>query len=303
MKSQTHNPCACCQAPSCNPAALTRRGLLGAAAAGAGIFPVLPMRALGAEPARQMPVRAPLKVQPVLAYRLPKRVEARSWRSWGAIETEQDAAQEKARIQKELAALAAPWLEILPLAAVQTREEGAKVAQGAHDLTLIYAAGGGTDVQESLAAPGKWTLMFVRHRSGPVYLWYEIAHPRFLRKMVDEYGQPGMDHQDVVVDSQAELAWRLRALMALKNSMNKRMVAIGGASGWGTGGKKAAQLARDLWKMDIQTVTYPDLGEMIKKARANDALVKKAHAGAEAFLKQKGVSLQTKKEFVENSAI
>ncbi len=303
MKSPTHNPCVCCQAPSCNPAALTRRGLLSGAAAGAGLFPVLPVRALGAEPARQMPVRVPLKVQPVLAYRLPKRAEARSWRNWGAIQTEQDAAQEKARIQKELAALAAPWLEILPLATVQTREEGAKVAQGEHDLTLIYAAGGGVDVQESLAAPGKWTLMFVRHRSGPVYLWYEIAHPRFLRKTVDEYGQPGMDHQDVVVDSQPELAWRLRALMALKNSLNKRIVAVGGPAGWGTGGKKAAQLARDIWKMDIHTVTYPDLGAMIKKANANDALVKKAHAGAEAFLKQKGVTLQTKKEFVLNSFI
>lgn len=302
MKPPSHNPCVCCQAPSCNPGALTRRGLLGAAAAGAGIFPVLPLQ--GLQPAaRQMPVRVPLKVQPVLSYRIPKRVEARSWRNWGALQTEQDAAQEKTRIARELEALKAPWLEILPLAAVQTPEEGARVAQGAHDLTLIYAAGGAVNLQESLAARDKWTLMFVRHRSGPVYLWYEIAHPRFLRKTVDEYGQPGMDHQDVVVDSQSELAWRMRALMALKNSLNKRIVAVGAAGGWGAGGRKAAQLARDIWKMDIQVVPYPALGEMIKKAQADTALVKKAHAEAEAFLKQKGVSLQTKKEFVANSFV
>ncbi|MGA1822856.1 MAG: hypothetical protein ACMUIG_10055, partial [Thermoplasmatota archaeon] len=50
-----------------------------------------------------------------------------------------------------------------------------------------------------------WNLMFLRHSPGPVYLWYEIVHPRFLRKTVDEYGQPGMDVHDVVVDSYDEL--------------------------------------------------------------------------------------------------
>ena len=80
------------------------------------------------------------------------------------------------------------------------------------------------------------------------------------------------------MDSQTELAWRMNALYGLKNAMGKRIVAVGSASGWGVGGRKAAERARDIWKLDIQTVGYPALGEMVKAARRNDALVRKAQA-------------------------
>jgi hypothetical protein len=298
----SYNPCRCCQAPVCNPGALTRRGLL-TGAAGASLFPAMRLGALAAESGRQAPVRTPLKVQPVLVYDVPKRVEARSWRNWGAVHTEQDAAQEQGRIQREIAALASPAVEFMPLAAIKTVNEAGKIAQGPQDLTLVYAAGGSVRTHEVLAPPSKWTIMFVRHRSGPVYLWYEIAHPRFLRKTVDEYGQPGMDEQDVVVDSQSELQWRLRSLAGLKNTLGQRIVALGGAGGWGAGGRKAAESSRNVFKLDIQTVSYADLGEMIKKARANEAVVKKAQADSEAYLKQKGTTLETKREFVTNSFI
>ncbi len=292
MREHADHPLGRC----CHAAAVTRRELLGAAA-GASLFPVLPVSPLAAAP-RQMPVRQPLKVQPVLVYSTPKRREARSWREWGAIQTEQDAAAEKARIGREVAALASPRVEFLPLAAVRTPEEAAAVARGPQDLTLIYAAGGNVKLHEAIAVPEKWNIMFLRHRSGPVYLWYEIASPRFLRKTVDEYGQPGMDSQDVVVDSQEELAWRINALAGLKNTLGKRIVAVGGPGGWGVGGRAAPGFAREIWKMDIQTVSYEDLGGMIAAARDNAALVRKAHADAEAYLKQDGTTLETERHFV-----
>jgi len=300
MTSGPHNPCRCCQAPAGRAAGMTRRSLLSGAAA-ASLFPVLPLGAGQAAPGRQAPIRQPLKVQAVLVYRLPKRVESRSWREWGAIQTAADAAEEKERIGRELAALASPKIEFLPLASVQTEQEAAAVARGPQDLTLIYAAGGNVKLHEILAPPDKWTIMFVRHRSGPVYLWYEIAHPRFLRKTVDEYGQPGMDSQDVVVDSQPDLEWRMGALAGLKNTLGKRIVAVGGASGWGAGGRRAAALAQEIWKLDIQTVSYPDLAGMIKRARQDDTLVKKARADAEAYLRQPGIRLETSRDFVVNA--
>lgn len=296
------DPCRCCGAGSCG---LSRRHFL----AGAGTSSLLAApAAVSASQAgnanRLQPVRKALRVQPVLTYQIPKRVPARSWRSWGAIQTEADVSNEQERIRGELAGMGRPFpLEILPLASVRTAEEAAKVAQGDHDVLLMYAAGGGVNVVEALTVPGKQTLMFVRHRSGPVYLWYEIAHPRYLRKTVDEYGQPGMDSQDVVVDSHAEVLWRLRAFYGLKNTLGKPIVAVGGAAGWGAGGRKAAELARSIWKLDIRTVGYPELGERIKKARQNEALVKQCTARAEQYLKQAGVSLETARQSVANSFI
>lgn len=303
MKLHTsHNPCVCCQASACDAGALTRRGLL-ASAAGAGLFPAMRLGALAAESGRQAPVLLPLKIQPVLVYSIPKRVEARSWRSWGGIQTEEDVAREKVRVQGEIAALTSTALEFLPLAAIRTAEEAGRIATGPQDLTLIYAAGGGGDVHEALAPASKWTIMFVRHRSGPVYLWYEIAHPHFLRKAVDEYGQPGMDVEDVVVDNQAELEWRLRALAGLRNTLGKRIVAVGGPGGWGAGGRKAAENASNIFKLDIRTVSYPDLGKMIRDARQNESIARKAQAESEAYLRESGTTLETKRDFVTNAFV
>ncbi len=262
--------------------------------------------ALAKDPDRQMPVRLPLKVQPVLLYEIPRRREATSWRQWGGLLTEQDVAAEKERIRRELAAMAKEAdfpLELLALEAVVNGEQAAAISARDHDVTIVYGAGGGVRTLETLTPASKRNILFVRHRSGPAYVWYEIAHPRYLRKTVDEYGQPGMGVQDVVVDSYADVLWRLRALAGLKNTLGKRIVAVGGASGWGAGGRKAPERARDVWKLDIQTVGYPELGEMIKRARQDDALVRRSRDGAEKYLKQKGVSLETSKQFVENAFV
>ncbi|MBM3891880.1 MAG: sugar isomerase, partial [Verrucomicrobia bacterium] len=255
---------------------------------------------------RRPPIRLPLKVQPVLIYSVPKRREAWSWRNWGGIQTEADAKAEKERLTRELAKLKAKAdfpVEFLPLVMLKDGDPTEPVAKGAHDVMLMYAAGGGVKMLESLTLPDKWNLMFLRHSPGPVYLWYEIVSPRFLRKMVDQYGQAGMDVHDVVTDEYSELAWRLRALYGLKNTLGKKMIAIGGPGGWGAGGRKAPTISRETWKMDLVDYPYKELGPRIERARANGALVKRCQDLARRYLGQGGISLHTKRQFVENAFV
>jgi hypothetical protein len=249
-------------------------------------------------------IRLPLKLQPVLVYQLYARREQTSWRPWGGLQNESDVAGEKERIGAELKRLKAAAgfpLEILPLATATTAAEAAKLAQGDYDVGLIYAAAGPLAALEAMNVAGKWNLMFVRHRTGPLYLWYEIAHPRFLRKTVDDCGEPGMDWQDVVVDSLDDVLWRLRALAGLKNTLGKRIVCVGGAGGWGKGGQQAPQLARSLFKFELETVSYDELGQRIEAARADQTLVAKTAAEADRYLRQRGVRLETEVRFVRNA--
>lgn len=248
----------------------------------------------------------PLVIQPVLTITIPQRRPQTSWRSWGGFHKPEDVQDEQRRISGELKKLQADSefpMEIRPLVTLNDAKKAAELAKADHDVMLIYAANAWLDVLENLTNPEKWTVMFVRHKSGPVYLWYEIAHNRYLRKTVDEYGQPGVDYQDVVVDRLEELQWRFRALYGLKNILGKRIVAVGGPSGWGAGGQKAPEISRTLWKMDIRTVTYETLGEMIKKARANSTLVKYCRAAAGEFLKRQGITLETERSFIDNAFV
>ncbi len=239
-----------------------------------------------------------LVVQPVLSYRIYPRAEKTSWRPWGAIHTEADVEQEVARITQELADLTKKAefpVKILPVVKVTSPDQGAQVCKSDCDVMLIYGANGDGADMESLISPNRYNLVFVRHRNGPVSLWYEIVSPRLLRKMVDEFGQPGLMPCDVIVDSTAEILWRLRALYALKNTLGTRIVAIGSASGWGTGGRDAPKIAADLWKMDIVALPYTDLAKRVESARGEAALVARAEADANAYLKQSGVTLQADK--------
>jgi hypothetical protein len=288
---------------------MTRREFLadvGAVSAAGAALPAWPMagapRDQGAGRAR--PASLPLKVQPVLVYEIYERKQATSWRPWGGLLTEEDAGQEKRRIGRELDEVksAADFpLEILPLIITQTPEQAAAASQGNHDVLLIYAASGDLATLEALTAPGKWNLMFLRHRSGPVYLWYEIAHPTYLRRRGDGYLQPGVALQDVVVDSYDEILMRLRALHGLRNAVGKRIVAVGGAAGWGRDGQLAPDHAREIWKLDIREVMYPQLGERIQAARADAARVARCRVEAEDYLQQQGVSLETSRESVANA--
>ena len=80
--------------------------------------------------------------------------------------------------------------------------------------------------------------MFVRHRSGPVYYWYEALSTRYLKKATDDEiaqnsarNHGGVTVHDVVVDDYDEVVWRLRALCGLKNFIGQRIVALGGPRG------------------------------------------------------------------------
>ena len=151
---------------------------------------------------RMAPVRKTktLTVQPVLTWRPHERHEQTSWRPWGGLHTEADVAEELKRIQTELDTLRAKAefpLEIRPLARVAEEEEAGPLVNGDADVMLIYGAGAEL---EPLISEKRHNLVFVRHKSGPVYLWYEIVSPLTLRKAVDELGQPGLQPEDVIVD-------------------------------------------------------------------------------------------------------
>ena len=250
--------------------------------------------------------RRPITVQPVLTYEVPQRREATSWRSWGGIQSDADANQERARIERELSEMARGAdfpLAVRPVQAVRTVEPAANLAAGDHDVMMIFGAGGWLNILEALSVNGKWNLMFLRHDPGPAYLWYEIVHPRFLRKTVDEYGQPGWDVNDVVVDRYAEVLWRLRALSGLKNTLGKKVVCIGGASGWGQGGQTAPARTRELWKMDLVDCSYEDLGPRIGDALKKPELVRACAAAVDRYVGRRGVELETTREFVTNAFV
>lgn len=249
-------------------------------------------------------VKQPLVVQPVLVYSVPKRREGTSWRNWGAIQTTEQAKAEVENITKELKQLEKSLdflIKFQPLRAIQTVQEAEAIRNDVYDVMLLYAAGGWVNILEALTSPERWNLMFLRHDSGPVYLWYEIVHSRFLRKTVDEKTQAGWDFDDIVVDSVSELGWRLRALYGLKNTLGKKIICIGGPGGWGQGGAKAPARTRELWKMDLVDFPYNELGKRIESAKKDQKMVSLCSAMAKDYVKQRGIKLMTDRVFVENA--
>ena len=242
-----------------------------------------------------------LVIQPAFSYWIPERREKTSWRGWGDIHNMEDVDREVAKITAELAELAAKAefpVKVLPVEKVDTMDKAKALGQTTADLMLIYAATGDLGQIEAMISPQRYNICFVRHQSGPVYLYYETASCRLLRKTVDELGQPGLAPVDMVVDCQDDLLWRFRSLYALKNTVGSKIVAIGDASGWGEGGQKAPQISKDLWKLDIIPVPYPEVEKRITSARADSALVQRTEKEAQEDLRQAGVKLSTDVGFV-----
>jgi len=295
--------------PRCCPCAggILRRDLLKAGGAAIGGLALggcawSALRAAAAE-APPAPARQSLVVKPIFSHDLPTRREKTSWRNWGGIETQAQANEEVARIQKELDALRAAAdfpVTFLPVAAIRGAADVAKIADlDTADAVLFYPAGGWFDIFDAVAKSGKPAVFFLRHKSGPLYYWYEGMQARHLHRHTDFLAVKGVDNQDVVVDSPAELLWRLRALCGLKNTLGSRIVTIGGAGGWEC--PPAPDIARTKWKLDIQDVTYPELAKLIQAARDDNAAVARARERADAYLKDGVTSLETKKTFVENA--
>lgn len=248
--------------------------------------------------------RKPLVVKPILSHDLPKRREHTSWRSWGGVHTEQEARQEESRINGELKAIQADAdfpVEFLPVSKIQKRADLSGIGDlKSADLYLVYAAGGGQDIFDELNKTGKNVLFFLRHKSGPVYLWYEIISPRYLRQHTDKLSVTGIDENDVVIDNTDELLWRLRAHCGLKNTLNSRIIAVGGPGAWAQPKDVVPNLVREKFKFDIKTVSYDDLGRLITEAKADKSVVARAKERATAYLKDSNITLETKRQFVEN---
>jgi hypothetical protein len=250
------------------------------------------------------PQRRALVVKPVLIYDVPTRRPQTSWRSWGGIQTQQDAAEELARIEKELSAIKSRAdfpVEFAKPVGIRGANEVAKIdGLDKADVCIVYAAGGPQNAFDELAKRSKNMLFFCRHKSGPVYLWYEIISPRYLRQHTDALKVQGLDDGDVIVDNQDEILWRLRALCGLQNTLGTRIIAIGGPGAWAQPRDVVPNLVKKVWQFDMQTVSYDELGTLIKAARADSAAVSRSKERAAAYLKAPGVKLETKPEFVEN---
>ncbi|NUQ65219.1 MAG: sugar isomerase [Pirellulales bacterium] len=241
-------------------------------------------------------------VKPIFVYQIYQRRDQSSWRSWGGTGTQEEADREIAQIQGELEKLQKEAdfpLQFLPLAPVTNPAQLASLGDIASaDALLVYAGDGDLN---AIAKLGKDTIFFVRHKSGPVYLYYEIISPRFLRQHTDDLAVKGIDFDDVVVDSQEEILWRLRSLCGLRNTVGTKILAVGGPSAWAQPKDVVPNLVRDLWKMDIQTISYDELGKLIKAAREDQKEVALAKRRAEEYLKIPGTTLETNRAFLDKA--
>jgi hypothetical protein len=296
----------CCGSPGLDIVDLSRRTFLEGGVLGGTALTGLSWSALAAAGGDELPAPPPrraLVVKPVLIYDVPTRHPQTSWRNWSGIQSEDDAANERARIKTELDRIKSradfPVI-FLPTSPVKKVKEIRGIADvtGA-DVLLVYAAGGEVKGIEAL---GKHVIFFLRHLSGPVSLWYEIVSPRFLRQHSDDPKVATIDAGDVVVDSIEEVAWRLRSLCGLVNTRGARIVAVGGAGAWAHG-KDVVNMVKSKWKLDIRELTYEELGSLIKTARGDRAAVALAERRAEAYLKQPGTSLETARPFVRNAML
>jgi len=249
-----------------------------------------------------------LRIQPVLMYSTSQKREATSWKSWGGIQTERAASEEADRISRELKSLSADAdfpLQVLSIAKVKSVEEARQVRSGDHDVMLVYpATGSGRVLQACISGEGD-DVIFVRHRSGPIYYWYEALSVGYLSTGDEESGQDasassrGASVYDVVVDDYQEVLWRLRALYGVKNFVGARIIALGGA--WGKYSPQAVEYAREKHKIEIIEVSYDDLAERMQNAMANNALVSTAEKWAERYLSLPNTTLMTDKKFVTNA--
>ena len=248
--------------------------------------------------------RLPLSVKPILTYEIPERRPQTSWRAWGGIQSENAALDEMARIKEELDALSAHAdfpVTVLPVSGVRTNQDIAKITDlSSADMFIVYAAGGGMGMFDTLNKMGKNIIIFCRHKSGPVYLWYEIISPRYLRQHTDKLSVKGIDENDVVIDSQEELMWRLRALCGLKNTIGSRILAIGGAGAWSQPLEPTLKTIAGKYRLDIREVSYDDLGKLITEARSDPSVVGEARRKADLYLRDSGVRLETDRKCVEN---
>lgn len=249
-------------------------------------------------------LRKPLVVKPVLTYEIPQRRSQTSWRNWGGIQTAEDVREEIERIQNELEKIASGAdfpVSFLPVSSVRSVEELSKIEKlDSCDMFLIYPSGGSSQMFDFLNEKGKDVIFFCRYKSGPVYLWYEIISPRYLRRHTDSLRVQRIDEEDVVVDSTGELIWRLRALCGLKNTRDSGILAVGGPGAWSQPLEKTMKEVAEKYRLDIIDIQYDELGKLITDARSDKSVIQRAGERADEYLSDSSVKLETERKFVEN---
>jgi len=235
-------------------------------------------------PAGPLPPGTPLRVAPLLAYAIPQPREKTSWRSYGGLKTREDVDAEVRRLEQELKTLVAGAefpIQMAPVQLVGSDAEAAAAAAAETDVLLVFASGGPQHWLEQLAASGKPNILFVRHRSGPVYLWYEIATGDCSAR-ARTVAEPNMTVDDVVVDEYGR-----RALAGCgrctdwKNTKGTKCLAIGGLQAYSKPGtEQGPEQAKQRWGMDIIPVTDADLVSGCKKARDDAAVMQEAEQQA-----------------------
>ncbi len=252
----------------------------------------------------------PLKVQPILMYAIPTRKAQTSWRSWGGVQTEAAVDEELARISRDLTDMAARAefpLQLLPVGRVTSPEAAETLARQNQDVTLLYACTGSSRLLQGCLGGKSPALIFVRHRSGPVYYWYEALSTRYLQK--DRAGMTSAGDtnllnahvDDVVVDEWTELLWRLRALFGVKNLVGTRIVTLGGA--WGKYAPDAPQKAKERFQLEIIDVSYESFAPRLRQARANRGLVLAAEKATRRYLALPKTKLSADRQAVVNAFV
>ena len=249
-----------------------------------------------------------LKVQPVLMYRDQPFRRLASYKSWGHVNSKETAEEEEHRIGRELRQMKAAAgfaVEFLPLITVTSPDEAQKIHEQDYDVVLLHAATGGGDLFNACvaAAPTRDTIVFVRHRNGPIYYWYEALSDRYLRptdhpelaqNSAGNHGPLTVD--DVVVDDLDEILWRLRALYALKNFIGHKTIAIGAADGKYDGNAPANCQTR--FQHEIIEVSYDRFEKRYREFCADPQIVAKAEAWTDIYLNVPHTKLETQRDFI-----
>jgi hypothetical protein len=288
--------------------AMTRRGFLGGTAAAGGLILAssAESQVVSNDYPADWPAGKPIVVQPILAYDTPQPQDRTSWRGYGGIHSDAAAATEAQRIDAELKTLrdnADFPIEARPVVLVKDAAAIDKAAlESDADILMPFAAGGAAEWYWKLANCGKPNLMFLRHKSGPYYLYHEIAHWRVLRHHEDAMAEPNMDVWDIVVDNYDEVLWRLRAMYGLKNARGTKVLAIGSLAAYSVPAQEnGPRVARDLWGYEIEVVPREDFAQRLEQARADTGFMTGVEAETDRLLSNPKITLQTDRKFVVNS--
>ena len=218
----------CCPGP-CHGDLLdnvTRRGFLGGMAAGGAALAWVSWSEVAAAdeplPPPPRPPAAGRQADPDLRY--PQRAPQTSWRSWGGIQTQQDAEAEVAQHQGGTGQAAGRGRLPRPVPARLPRSATASNSTRSPTWprpTRCWSTrrAGRPSVSTTFRGQGQGRDLLLAAQVGPGVAVVRDHQPALPPPAHRRAAVKGIDEQDVVVDSQDEVLWRLRALCGLKNTM------------------------------------------------------------------------------------